>query len=121
LEKAGLEKEVEEKVNMVFDVPVKPLIVKAPRWMRQLRVAIGSTIERHWDIKKFDYYMIDTYGDKQLGIVFYGDDFSARKLKRLIKKKHNVDVVEEFGYNSRYGRMPKMFIFHCRIGDNTGN
>jgi hypothetical protein len=93
-------------------------IEKPPRWMRRLRVAMGEVMSHYGDItsKACDYFMIDTYEKNTLAVVFFSDGNTHKKMKIRLKKKHNIDVVDEYKYNSRYGRAPQMHIFHCKIG-----
>ena len=85
--------------------------------MRHLRICIGETLNRLVGLRhtNVDYYIIDTYADRTLGLVFCCSDKMIRKIKRELETKYGVWIKESYSYKSQYGRGGTMHILHCTI------
>ena len=85
--------------------------------MRHLRICIGEVLNKVTDItvRTVDYYLIDTYSDRTLGVVYCCSDKMIRKIKRELETKYGVLIQESYSYKSQYGRGGIMHILHCTI------
>ena len=85
--------------------------------MRHLRICIGEIICQITDITQdsADYYLIDTYTDRTLGVVIFCTDNSALKMQRKLETKYGILVTEHHTFKSQYQRQPHMHVLHCRI------